>query len=191
MNSKIKWIVITVVSIAMFVAIYFLYTQLKADYAPEQLGVSQSAEQTDEENTNASVPTAPDFTVLDENGNSVKLSDCIGKPIVLNFWASWCYYCKMEMPDFNEAYHNNPDVQFMMVNVTDGYRETEELAKSYITDEGFDFPVYYDTQLEAANAYGASGLPMTVFIDKDGNVVTYASGMLTAENLAKGIELIK
>ena len=95
------------------------------------------------------------------------------------------------MPDFNEAYHNNPDIQFLMVNVTDGKQETISSAKKFIEDSGYDFPVFYDTELDAATAYGASGLPMTVFIGKDGKLVTYARGMLSAENLGRGIGLLK
>ena len=95
------------------------------------------------------------------------------------------------MPDFNAAYHDNPDIQFMMINVTDGMQETMEAAKSYIEKHGFDFPVFYDTTLQAANTYGASGLPMTIFIDRNGYPVTYANGMLTAENLKIGLDMIK
>ena len=95
------------------------------------------------------------------------------------------------MPDFNEAYHNNPDIQFLMINVTDGRQETMDSAKEFLEKGKYDFPVFYDKNLNAASTYGASGLPMTFFIDKSGNLVTYAGGMLTAENLAKGIEMIK
>jgi len=135
--------------------------------------------------------SAPDFTVYDEDGNPVQLSDFFGKPIVLNFWASWCYYCKEEMPDFNAAYLANPDIQFLMINVTDGSSETVESGKRYVESMGFEFPVFYDTTLMASMTYGARGLPITFFIDKNGDLYTYASGMLTAEALARGIELIR
>lgn len=190
MKKSWKFVVLAVVSVAVFVGVYFLYGALKEDYAPNQFLDETSDTQTSDSNDSDNYK-APDFTVLDENGKEVKLSDYFGKPIVLNFWASWCYYCKEEMPDFNEAYHDNPDVQFLMLNVTDNYQETMSTAKKFIENAGYDFPVFYDTKLSAANAYGASGLPMTVFIDKNGNVATYASGMLSAENLSKGINLIK
>lgn len=190
MNKKVKFIVIIVVAIAVFAGIYFLYGILKENYAPEQFSNnSQNSSQTD--NKESSDYKAPDFTVFDEKGNEVKLSDYAGKPVVINFWASWCHYCKVEMPDFNEAYHNNPDIQFLMINVTDGRQETMDSAKEFLEKGKYDFPVFYDKNLNAASTYGASGLPMTFFIDKSGNLVTYAGGMLTAENLAKGIEMIK
>ena len=134
---------------------------------------------------------APAFVVEKLDGTTFNLADHAGDVVWVNFWATWCYYCKMEMPDFNEAYKNNPDIQFLMVNVTDGYQETMDTAKKYLAEEGFEFPVLYDTSLEAANTYGASGLPMTVFIDEEGNMVTIARGMLSAEDLAKGLDFLK
>lgn len=201
MQSKLKWVIIAAAAVVLFVGVYFLYDNLKDKYAPDQFSDFQTNEQDESDEPSVTSDdssqedeidySAPDFTVLDADENSVKLSDYFGKPIVLNFWASWCYYCKEEMPDFNQAYLDNSDIQFMMVNVTDGSQETLSSAKKFIEDSEFEFPVFYDTELDAAITYGASGLPMTVFINKDGELVTYARGLLSAENLQKGIELIK
>lgn len=190
MKKSVKWILAAAVAAAAFVGIYFLYGSLKDRYAPEQFAeVTESTGQQEAEETEETA--APDFTVLDENGEEVRLSDYAGKPIVLNFWASWCHYCKVEMPDFDEAYRNHPEIQFMMVNVTDGSQETMESARDFLAEAGYEFPVFYDTELDAAMTYGATGLPMTVFIDADGNLVTYARGMLQAQQLEQGIEMIK
>ncbi len=185
MKKNVKWIIVAIICVIAFVGIYFLYDYLKDHYQPEQLAGDENSTQQNQDHK------APDFTVLDSDGREVKLSDYFGKPIVLNFWASWCYYCKVEMPDFEKAYQKHSDVQFLMINVTDGHQETMDSASQYIKDEGYTFPVFYDTKLEAATAYGASGLPMTIFIDKNGDLITYANGMLSAENLEKGISLIK
>lgn len=133
---------------------------------------------------------APDFTVLDSNGNQVKLSDFKGKPIVLNFWATWCHYCKLEMPDFNKAYHKYPDVQFLMVNATDGVYETLSSAQKYIEDEGYDFDVFFDTEEEALYAYQITSFPTTFFIDKNGKLIARGSGMLDLATLEQGIQMI-
>ena len=133
---------------------------------------------------------APDFTVLDSDGNEVKLSDFKGKPIVLNFWATWCHYCKLEMPDFNEAYHKYPDVQFLMVNATDGVHETISSAKKYVEDEGYDFDIFFDTEEEAIYAYQITGFPTTFFIDKNGRLIARGSGMLDLATLEQGIKMI-
>ncbi len=134
----------------------------------------------------------PDFTVLDAQGNEVKLSDLIGKPIVLNFWASWCPLCKEEMPEFDSVYKGMGDgVIFMMVDLVDGRRETMELGAEYVANQGFSFPVYYDTQGEAGTVYGISSIPTTIFIDTDGYVVTGAMGAINEEALREGIEMIQ
>ncbi|MEG1430510.1 MAG: TlpA disulfide reductase family protein, partial [Oscillospiraceae bacterium] len=131
------------------------------------------------------------FTALDKDGNEVKLSDLIGKPMVLNFWASWCPPCKGEMPHFNAVYEElSEDVTFVMVDVVSG-RETVEKGKKHIEDSGFTFPVYYDMDAQAALTYGASALPTTYFVDKDGYVITGAKGPIDEETLRLGISMAK
>jgi len=135
---------------------------------------------------------APDFTMTDKDGSEVKFSNFAGKPIVLNFWASWCGPCQMEMPDFEEKYKEyGEEVQFVMVNMTDGSQETLQSATQFITEKGYTFPVYYDTKMEGAYFYSVYSLPMTYFIDADGNVVASSRGMISGENLQKGIEAIR
>ncbi|MCX4305718.1 MAG: TlpA disulfide reductase family protein [Acetatifactor sp.] len=136
-----------------------------------------------------SVQQAPDFTVTDYDGEEVMLSDYFGKPIVVNFWASWCPPCKAEMPDFEEAYKTHSEVQFLMVNMTGG-RETLESAKEHVESQGYTFTVLFDTEYSAAYAYYVNSLPATYFIDAEGNLIAYATGMLDAETLEKGIAMI-
>lgn len=134
---------------------------------------------------------APDFTVYDADGSAVKLSDLEGKPVILNFWASWCGPCKSEMPDFEEACAQyGGDIHFMMVNSTDGSRETVDTASAYLADNGYTFPAYFDTDFEASTAYGVTGLPTTFFIDSEGYLVAYARGALNAETLQTGIDML-
>lgn len=194
MKNTVKWLLIAVLLVGIIAGATVLYNKFSEDYKSDNiLTTTESQYKEDENNQTQSQEedySAPDFTVLDYEGNEVKLSDYKGKPVVLNFWATWCYYCKEEMPDFNEAYKNYPDVQFLMINATDGVQETIESAKNYVETENYDFEVFFDTNSEAVNAYYVSGFPSTFFVDKDGNLVTYANGMLDYESLEKGIKMI-
>ena len=143
------------------------------------------------ENGETAADTAPDFTMLDMEGNEVKLSDFFGTPIVLNFWASWCPPCKAELPDFDDACKKyDGEVVFLMVNMTDNQMETVEVAKDFIKTYGYDFPVYFDVSYEAAMAYGVRSIPQTYFINAEGELVATATGMISAAQLEKGIGMI-
>lgn len=185
MKTTWKWIVTAALLVAVIAGASMLYERLSGEYDGDNLAQTENS-QTQENR----LFEAPDFTVLDNDGNEVKLSDFRGKPVVINFWATWCYYCRQEMPDFDKAREQYPDVQFLMINATDGVQETMENAKAYIEKEQYGFDVFFDTSLEAVNAYYVTGFPCTYFIDKDGNLVTRASGMLDYGTLEKGIAMI-
>ncbi len=130
---------------------------------------------------------APDFTVTDQNGGKVSLSSMSGKPVIVNLWATWCGPCKTELPDFQEAAAKySGSITFMMVNLTDG-DETVDTVRKFMKDNGYTFPVYYDTEQSAAKAYDVTGIPTTVFIDPRGNIVLKQIGMLSKEELQEGI----
>lgn len=128
--------------------------------------------------------TAPDFTVLDKDGNTVRLSEKFGKPIVINFWATWCPPCKQELPDFDKLCKEYGDrIVFMMVNLTDGYRDTVDGTKRFVSGKGYTFPVYFDTKDNAASAYNVSSIPQTTFIDAKGNIYTTRIGAMNEATL--------
>lgn len=185
---KGKAIVLALTLAALLAVAGALYNRLGERYAPEQLAAQTSPAELPPEATEAPAPMAPDFTVYDIDGNAVKLSDFLGQPVVLNFWASWCGPCKMEMPDFNERCQALGDtVAFLMVNMTDGSRETVETASAFIQEQGYVFPVFYDTDGDAANTYGVYSLPTTLFIDAQGHAIAQATGAISGETLQKGI----
>ncbi len=200
MNDKKRLLVVILLFAVLLVGAYVLYTTLGADNAPGQLGTTQppvsatpddAPDETPDEQTPPEPTKAPDVTFYDAEGNAHKLSDYFGKPIVLNFWASWCSPCKMEMPDFESKYKEiGEEVQFLMVNMTMSGRETYDDAVGYVAEQGFTFPVMYDTTGEVMQTYGVTSFPTTYFLDKDGNFTAYANGAITAELLQQGIDMI-
>lgn len=201
MKNKKILVTIIILFIALFVSATILYDYLGEHYKSDLLVTEQQSDseagksgtvETDADTEQEEQRTlAPDFTVTDKEGNEVKLSDFIGKPVVLNFWASWCAPCKSEMPDFEEAYGKYKEsIHFLMVNLTDGSQETIESASSYISEAGYTFPVYYDTQSQAAMTYQVYSVPTSYFIDAEGNLVAWAQGMINSEQLQKGIDIL-
>ena len=157
----------------------------------EETQPNQTAPENNETAAQPQRQMPPDFTVYDAQGNQVKLSDMRGKPVIVNFWASWCDPCKDEMPDFEEAYKTYGDqITFMMVDLTDGQRETQATGQAHIDSEGFTFPVYFDLDKSAAVAYNTTTKPATYLFDADGYLVTYAIGKLNAATLEEGIGLL-
>ncbi|MDR0841404.1 MAG: TlpA family protein disulfide reductase [Christensenellaceae bacterium] len=187
MSNKAKTILWILALAAFFAVASVLYSLLGAGVETPVVLPEQ-----EEASAEANEPAAPDFTVLDESGGEVKLSDMRGKPVVLNFWASWCPPCKSEMPEFDKVYKElGGEITFMMIDLADNQRETIETGKAYIEKQGYSFPVYYDTTGEAADNYGVSLIPTTVFINGDGVLVTLAQGAIDRDTLLKGIEMIR
>lgn len=214
MNTKLKLALGGLAFVLLLAASTKLYQSLSKDYTPQDIlspgsantkgtktAGEKAAASSDSENTDSSANTpeseepekitAPDFSVMDAEGNSVKLSDFYGRPVVLNFWASWCPPCKAEMPEFETVFKElGKDTAFLMINATDGSRETEDTAKAFMEEQDYSFPVYYDVNQEAAYAYGISSLPTTVFIDAEGYLITGAVGKINEDTLRNGIAMI-
>lgn len=198
MNNKKRLVLSLLVLVLLIACAYVLYNQIQGGIDTQQLSVNEEPVANDEvketpdaEGAKDEKAKAPDFTALDADGNEVQFYDYLGKPIVLNFWASWCGPCQMEMPEFEEAYKNYGDkINFLMVNMTDGSRETVDTASEFISTSGYTFPVFYDTEQQAAYGYGVYSLPTTYFLDAEGYAIASAMGAINAETLQKGIDMI-
>ena len=183
MKNKKLLVALVAVLAAVIALAAVLYNRLGSKTDPDNLGSSQSAEEQVQ---------VPDITLYNADGTTVQLSEFFGSPIVLNFWASWCGPCQNEMPDFEEMYKELGDeVHCIVLNSTDGDRETVESASAFIAEKGYSFPVYYDVGLKASRTYGAVSLPMTFFIDANGYASAYATGAIDRETLVQAIEMIR
>lgn len=188
MSKQVK-ILIAIWGFALLLFVtYIAYNNLSDKYSANDITANTNSTSQNQ----PEVRGAPDFSMLDENGNSVKLSDYFGKPIVMNFWASWCDPCKGEMPEFDSAYNENKDeIQFIMVNLTDGQRETIETAKKFISDSGYTFPIFFDTEQDGVYNYGITSIPCTLFINRDGDIVKGYQGVINGNVLRSEIERIR
>lgn len=132
-----------------------------------------------------------DATVYTELGEPLRLSDIAdGKPLVINFWATWCPYCVDELPDFQDIYAEYGDrVSFAFVDAADGQRERVEDAAAWLAEEGFDdLPAYYDSSQEAMVSFGAYALPTTVVVSAEGEVLTITAGRIDATLMRGALE---
>jgi len=150
--------------------------------------VSPSDAEDDPEPDEQRVP-APDFIFEDADGNERRLSDFLGTPVVLNFWASWCPSCVVEKPYFSEMYQEYGDrVQFLKINLADGVRETREGVQTFMYENGYTTPLFFD--VSGAATYGVRGIPITFYIDAEGYAVAMAQGAQRRDQLQQGIAFI-
>lgn len=189
MKSEKSMVRLILILLAVLVAAGVLYTVLSDRFAPTTITpVSDAAESVNPEE----LPDAVDFEVEDAEGNILKLSDFIGeKPVIVNFWASWCPPCRAELPDFDKAYQEYGDqIHFLMVNLTDGAKETKATAQALIDAEGFTFPVYFDTMGQASAGYSLYSIPVTIAVSADGKLVSQQVGALSEAAVNQLVEML-
>ena len=196
--NKRNVIIFSLIAVVCFLGVYFLYNGLTKDYKEKETETTTAVTTTIIEENPATEKTlfypqnvikAEDFKAYDIDGNEVNLSDCYGKPIVLNFWSTWCNHCKVELPLFEKAYKENPDITFIMINITAA--DDVKLVNELLEKNGYTFTVWLDSDVDATAKYGVSSIPATFFIDKDGNIVNHTVGEMDETTLEKRLEMIR
>ena len=188
MKNK-TWIIIAAVFAVIMLAAVTLYPKLAEKHTVEEQTTANSV--TSETENFISSVKADSFTVYDSEMNSVELSDFFGKPIVVNFWASWCGPCKSELPAFNNMYEKyKNDVTFLMVNVDNGQSDIISSISNFVSESGYSFPVYYDLEFNASNTYGVYSIPESLFINADGTLYEARVGAMSENILESYIKNI-
>jgi cytochrome c-type biogenesis protein len=161
--------------------------------------VVEEADETEEasQDTQPEVVPAPDFTLVDQYGQTHTLSDYRGKIVFLNFWATWCPPCREEMPYIQELYEEyqameDPDVVFLGVAFPDYGSETSiEGITEFMEDNGYTYPVLMDTDASLMLPYYITAYPTTFMIDPEGNVLGYIPGGMTKDIMENVIQQAK
>ncbi|HCM13026.1 MAG TPA: cytochrome C biogenesis protein, partial [Lachnospiraceae bacterium] len=158
---------------------------------------SDSAENSEAKEEPVKTP-AFDFTLTDQFGNEHTLSDYKGKVVFLNFWATWCPPCQMEMPDIEEIYQefdkNEGDIVILGISnpssaeYPDNADKSKEEVLAYLEDNKYTFPIVFDETGEVLQDYFISAFPTSFFIDKEGNFFGYATGLMTKSQIYQALE---
>lgn len=122
---------------------------------------------------------APDFSVPGLDGGTRSLADRGSKPMLINFWASWCGPCIKEMPAIEEFARRHPEVSVLGLAVNDAPGDSRAFAREH----GIRFPLGIDRRADVLSSYGGSGLPVTVLVGADGKVITTFIGEIQAADL--------
>ena len=129
------------------------------------------------------VPTvgthAEDFQLADLDGKTQSLSQFRGKIVLVNFWATWCKGCTMEMPAMQAAFDRLRDKGFVILAIDE--LESDAEVRTHIRQHGYTYQVLMDRDNKVANQFGVFGLPVSVFIDQEGRVQEYVKGALLTE----------
>ncbi len=123
---------------------------------------------------------APNFDLALDAGQYTDLASFAGRPVVINFWATWCGPCQEEMPQLVKAAADNPDLAVIAVNVQETRSQVEPFAQKF----GMDLPIVLDDVGRVRELYQVKGFPTTYFVDRNGKIAATFAGPLTPKALA-------
>lgn len=158
----------TIILIILILAVgYTVYANFSKD-SPEKVVIGKKA---------------PNFVLQDLNGEKHTLSDYEGKGVMLNFWATWCEPCQIEMPYMNNVYEEYKEKGVHIIAVNIG--ESEVVVNEFANRLKLQFPILIDSKSEVSDVYKVGNLPITYLIDKDGNVVASHPGIMKSEEMVR------
>lgn len=131
---------------------------------------------------------APGFTLPGLDGGTVSLDDDAGKPVMVNFWASWCHPCRKEFPLFEAAQAKYAKRGLRIIGVS--FRDIPADSRAFVAEQGAEWDFARDPDGALAETYGVRAVPQTFFIDPDGTIVSRVFGITSAEDLDAEIHKI-
>lgn len=138
-----------------------------------------TGQQDEYEQTNSDAIIAPDFELESLDGTVIKLSKLRDKNVILNFWATWCGYCVIEMPDLQKLQEAHDDLLVLTVNVS----ESKEVVQKFMAENDLNLTVVLDRDMDVADTYGIRSFPTTIAINKKGEAIRGYIGMLSYEQM--------
>ena len=139
--------------------------------------------------------TAPDFTLKDPSGKSVSLKQFRGKPVIVNFWATWCEPCKQEMPELEQLYREHQRDGLVVLGVSIDSPQDAKLVPEFLKQGSpavgsYTFPVVLDDQQQVTRQYHLLGVPSSFFVDKDGVVRVIQPRVMDRALMLEGLKHI-
>lgn len=133
---------------------------------------------------------APDFTGPTTAGDMLTLRTYRGRPVVLNFWATWCAPCRQELPVLQAVYEAHREKGLIVLTINQDDDGQQEVVRAYLTSQGFTFPALRDPQGDVATRYQVVVLPSTMFIDATGTLTATHIGPLTRSQIEKYLAVL-
>ncbi|AFM42847.1 Peroxiredoxin [Desulfosporosinus acidiphilus SJ4] len=135
---------------------------------------------------------APDFELENADGKAIKLSSFRGKKVVVNFWASWCPPCRLEIPEIEKYYtqNKNTGIEILGVNLTTA-EKSQATVTSFIKANSITFPVLLDKDGDAAHLYDISSIPASFILDSRGVIQEKVVGPMTYDSMQEMLGRIK
>lgn len=128
----------------------------------------------------------PNFRLTLADGQGLTLHDLAGRPVMLNFWATWCGPCRIEMPEIVRRAQTETELIVIAINV----REELSLVQAFAADFQMTMPVALDLEGEVSDLYEVRGMPTSYFVDRDGQIAAVWTGLLTPDRLAEMLSLV-